>query len=296
MKKIVQNKYIIIAVLIILIVVIFLVVLNKGSNEGVSMNEMSSMESESRTMGIPEVTEITISDEVGTSGSEETGTENSEATVEEDNVNSEIQDTSEENSEEGIISETDTSFVENNEDYWNPEEVPEVTDTISEAAREGAQIVFSASEPDNEGFFDVEVKAYNTEFEGIEFAIGFDADVVIPASWTSENSEYVQISDKAEGMTAYSSYIEDSEKIIVLAFSENDPDFSVSSGKEGTEVMMLRFKVVGEGISGLTLAEKNGGNVLCTSTEMIFTTFVIELPASINNGEDYVGVFEPAKN
>jgi hypothetical protein len=118
---------------------------------------------------------------------------------------------------------------------------------VESASAEGARVVFSASVPDEEGLFDVSVTVYDPTFEGIKFTIGFNADAVTPASWTSgavtDNSTgYIKKGTAVDGMSVFGN-ISGGNELIILGYSENDPDFSVTAGTEGVELLFVRFKV-----------------------------------------------------
>lgn len=157
------------------------------------------------------------------------------------------------------------------------------------ASAADARVVFSASTPDADGLFTVSVTAYNAIFEGIEFAVEYDGAVVSPASWTSGEptanaSECVKKEAAAEAISVFGSISEEKGRLIVLGYSEDDPDFSVTAGADGVKVFSIRFKVVGQGASGLCVSEEKESGGLANDYKMIPTTFVFELPAALNGG------------
>ena len=154
-----------------------------------------------------------------------------------------------------------------------------------------AKIVFSASEPDSNGLFTVSVTAYNATFAGIQFAIEFNKDVVNPVSWTSESTastaaECIKKESAVAAMSVFGSISEEKNKLTILGYSEDDPDFSATAGANGIKLFSIRFKVVGQGESGLCVATDKNGNGFAYDYNMISTTFVFELPTVLNGGAE----------
>lgn len=150
------------------------------------------------------------------------------------------------------------------------------------------KVVFSASTPDSNGLFTVSVTAYDATFEGIEFAIGYNKDVVCPASLstgktTTSASECIGKEKVTDAMSVFGT-ISENGKMIVLGYSEDDPDFTVTAGTDGTKLLTIQFKVIGQGSSGLCTEEDKNGSGLAHKYNMLPTTFVFNLPSSLSGG------------
>ncbi len=167
------------------------------------------------------------------------------------------------------------------------------------ASAAGARVVFSASAPDADGFFTVSVTVYDATFEGIEFAVGYNSDVVKPASWDTGNTTVSALAcvakeDAADSMSFFGNISDEAGELILLGYSESDPDFSITAGTNGVKLLSIRFKVVGVGTSGLCIADTVEGNGLCYDYVMIPTTFEFRLPSGLTeNRESSTEISEP---
>lgn len=158
----------------------------------------------------------------------------------------------------------------------------------AQAAAAGAKVVFLASSPDGDGYFTVSVTVYDAVFEGVQFAIEFNADAVTPASWmtgdpTASVSNFAKKETVAENMSFFGNITKEN-KMILLGYSEHDPDFSIVAGTNGVKLLSIRFKVIGEGISGLCIKDEAGENCLSFNYSSVPSTFLFEVPEKLNGG------------
>lgn len=158
---------------------------------------------------------------------------------------------------------------------------------LMSAAAASPKMVLTATAPDSGGFFTLTVAVIGATFDGFGIAIGYDKNVVTPASWTSgsaatDAADCIQKESTVKDLSVFGNIL--AGQLILLGYSESNPDFSVTAGAAGTTILSLRFKVIGQGLSGLCVTD-NEANGLTQKYTALQTSFAVNLPAALNGGK-----------
>jgi hypothetical protein len=131
---------------------------------------------------------------------------------------------------------------------------------VSASAR-GQGSFFSASVPDEEGFFAVSVTVYDATFDAFQYSYNFDTSIVTPVSWSSgelatDFNSFAKISDSLQD-AMYEGYMPTDSGLI------NTVGLNVAkayvAGSDGLLIFTYRFRRIADGSAGLALATSETG-------------------------------------
>jgi hypothetical protein len=170
------------------------------------------------------------------------------------------------------------------------------------ASAEGARVVFSASVPDEEGFFAVSVTVYDATFDAFQYSFNFDTSIVTPVSWSSgelatDFNSFAKISDSLQD-AMYEGYMPTDSGLI------NTVGLNVAkayvAGSDGLLIFTYRFRRIADGSAGLALATSEtgesynsvlpSGGILLYGDDNLETSYVFRLPSVLTGGEGDVEI------
>lgn len=174
------------------------------------------------------------------------------------------------------------------------------------AAGEQASVVFDVSEPDEDGLFTMSMTIYNAEFNGFQFALGYDQTKIAPTDASgAETDKFAKFAtfDAGNGfwLTSFGTAIDAEAGLIdfggyVPADKRVDSDTPglVNAGSEGLPVYTFHFKQIADGPCGLDFATADDavyranlptGAVLDKYGYRLSASYAIALPESLGQAE-----------